>query len=153
MSKNRCRGFSLIELVIVMVIISVGVLGIASQLNNNSTSLTSNEILQQAAQYAQECAERVLLQRRSNGFDSFVALDDPATTPTRNTFSCGVRADGFTNPDSTDFTRTQYPVGLKYTGSTGACPSGDICRDVSITVTSTSNNALSSSVTLMLVNY
>lgn len=148
MTRNRRKGFSLIELVIVIVIISVGLVGIASQFGNNTTSLSTNETLQQATQYAQECAELAISQRRNQGFDSFAA------TP----FSCGT--------DPANFTRTANPVGAIYTGvSSGACNGHDpcpcpyfnsaglSCRDVSIIVTSTANNALNASVTLMLVNY
>jgi type IV pilus assembly protein PilV len=135
---RRAAGFSLIELIIVTVIISVGILGMASMFSSSVKSLSSNEILQQEAQYAQECAERVMATRRNLGFSWFAS----------NTFSCG------TNPSG--FTRTQNPVGSLYTGNgTGACPSTTTlnCRDVSITVTSTTNAALSSTITLMLVDY
>jgi len=135
---RRAAGFSLIELIIVMVIISVGILGMTSLFSTSLTSLSTNETLQQATQYAQECAESVMATRRNLGFSWFAS----------NTFSCG------TNPSG--FTRTQNPVGSLYTGNgTGACPSTTTlnCRDVSITVTSTTNAALSSTITLMLVDY
>ncbi len=131
---RRAFGFSLIELIIVMVIISVGILGMTSLFSNSLKSLSTNETLQQAAQYAQECAENVIATRRNLGFSWFAT----------NTFSCG------TNPS--DFTRTQNPVGNLYTG-TGACPTTLNCRDVNITVTSTTTTTISSSITLMLVDY
>ena len=135
---RRAVGFSLIELIIVMVIISVGILGMTSLFGSSVKSLSTNETLQQAAQYAQECAENVMGKRRNLGFAWFAA----------NTFSCGANPSGFS--------RTQNPVGSLYTGTgTGACPSTTTlnCRDVSITVTSTTDATLSSSITLMLVDY
>lgn len=141
---RRTAGFTLIELVLVMVIISVGLLGIARLFGNTSTSLSTNEIVQQAAQYAQECAEGAIARRRDSGFAWFAS----------NTFSCGG------NPGN--FTRTANPVGSIYTGiAVGACngndpcpcPTGVSCRNVSITVTSTVNGSLSSFVTLVLVDY
>lgn len=129
-------GFTLIELVIVMVIISTGLVGIVKLFSSSVTSLSTNETLQQATQYAQECAENVLTTRRNNGFDWFAS----------NTFSCGA--------DPTGYTRTAAPVGAIYIGDgTGACPNATNCRDVNITVASTANAALSSSVTLLLVDY
>lgn len=129
-------GFTLIELVIVMVVISAGLLGLTSLFSNTSGSMSTNEILQQATQYAQECAEKAIATRRANGFAWFAA----------NTFTCGGNPSGFT--------RTANPVGAIYTGTaTGACPNGISCRDVSITVASTANASLSSSITVMLVNY
>jgi len=133
---RRAVGFSLIELIIVMVIISVGILGMTSLFSNSLKALSTNETLQQAAQYAQECAENVMAKRRNLGFSWFAT----------NTFSCG------TNPSG--FSRTQNPVGNLYTGTgTGACPTALNCRDVNITVTSTTTATLSSSITLMLVDY
>ena len=128
-------GFSLVELVIVIIVISVGLLGIASLFSISAKSLSTNEVLQQATQYAQECAELAIARRRNSGFAWFA----------NNTFSCD-------NP--TGFTRTTNPVGNVYTGtSTGACPNGISCRNVNITVTSTTDTALYASITIMLVNY
>lgn len=133
------RGFSLIEVVIIMVLISVGALGLNSMLGTSMASLNTNEDLQKATQYAQECAERVLAQRRNDGFESFGM----------SIFTCNPSGD---NPDG--FTRTVNPVGASYTGDgTSACPNGMTCRNVSITVTSTNNTSLHSSVDLMLVYY
>lgn len=133
---RRAHGFTLIEMVVVMLILSGGMLGITSLFSNTAKSLSTNETLQQAAQYAQECAERVMTTRRNLGFDWFAT----------NTFSCGANPSGFT--------RTKNPVGGLYTGDgSGACPSAIICRDVSITVTSTANSQLTSAITLLLVQY
>ena len=132
---SRTDGFTLIELVIVMLIISGGMLGLTAAFSNSSKSLTINESVQQAAQYAQECAESAIATRRNLTFDWFA----------NNTFTCG------TNPGG--FSRTAV-VGELYTGtSLTACPNGIVCRDISVIATSTSNASLSSSITLMLVNY
>lgn len=132
---RRAAGFTLIELVLVMIVISVGLLGLASIFSNVSKALPTNEILQQAAQYAQECAENAIATRREQGFNWFAS----------NTFSCGANPSGFVRAAN---------VGATYAGSaTSACPEGITCRNVSISVTSTANASLSSSVTLMLVNY
>ena len=145
MNKTRCKGFSLIELIMVMVIITVGVVGITPLFANSASSLSTNETLQQAAQYAQECAERVMTTRRHPPDGSDKGFDWFAT----HTFSCGA--------DPSGFTRTANPVGaLCTTGcSNGSCPSGMNCRDVNITVTSTTPGltALNSSIAFQLVYY
>ena len=117
-----------------MIVISIALLGIASLFGNTSKALSTNETLQQAAQYAQECAESAIATRRNVSFAA------ASTTTICNTLPAL----------PTEFTRT---VGITTNGS-AACPlpSGTICKDVLITVTSTSP-ALSSSITLMLVNY
>ncbi|MDO9449387.1 MAG: type II secretion system protein [Rugosibacter sp.] len=138
MHANRQPGFTLIELVVVMIVISVGLLGLTSLFSNTSKSLSTNEILQQATQYAQECAESAMAKRRALGFAWFAS----------NSFSCGSNPDGFT--------RT-VTVGNTYNGTgTGSdpCPGGvNNCRNIAITATSTANTALSSSITVMLVKY
>jgi len=124
-------GFTLIELVMVMIIIGVVSAGLVTLLSNTSKAMSVNETLQQATQYAQECAERAVAKRQEVGFNSFPS-----------NFSCG-------NP--TGFTRSVV-VGNVYTG-TGACPSGINCRNVTITVTSSANSALNSPITIMLADY
>lgn len=145
MKAHRRHGFTLIELVIVMLVISFGLLGLTSLFSGSATSLTTNETLQQATQYAQECAEKLIATRRSNGFTQFTA---------NGPFSCGSNPSGFTrlpNDSSLD-------TGGTYTGVAGTCnsntpcpcPVGVLCRDIPITVTS---GSLSASITVMLVDY
>lgn len=135
---RRLSGFTLIELVIVMIVISVGILGLTAVFSNTSRSLSANETLLRAAQYAQECAERAIATRRDFGFDWFAT----------NTFSCGTNPSGFTSAVS---------VGNTYSGtgiSPDPCPSGvNNCRNIGVTVTSTANASVSSSITIMLANY
>src|SRR5262245_56941655 len=125
---RRSAGFTLVELVVVMIIIAIGMAGIAEIFSNTSTSLTTNETQQQASQYDQGCAERLLATRREAGFVWF-ACDNPSG------FTLGVN------------------VGSLYTGSGAAsttCPNGIQCRDVRITVT---RGAVSSVITVMLANH
>ena len=132
--KRPAAGFTLIELVIVMVIIAVGLLGMTSLFSNTSTSLSTNETLQQVTQYAQECAEKAIATRRNLGFAS----------ASINSTMC----DSLVLPSG--FTRTVG--GTTAVDGTGSpCPSGIAnCKNVLVTVT---NGALSSSITVMLVNY
>ena len=134
-------GFTLIELVIVMLITSAGLLGIASLFGTTSTSLSTNETLQQASQYARECAERVIGIRRALGFAS----------GSISSTMCNTTADtpaGQMPLMATGFSRTVAVT--TYNGTGSPCPTGTAnCKDVVVIVT---NAPVSSAVTIMLVN-
>lgn len=125
-------GFTLIELVLVIIIVSIGLLALASMFGNNMRALAIGEDTQRAAQYGQECAERILAARRDLGFASI------------STTICDLMA------LPTGFART-VTVPATYTGTaTSACPNLASCRDVTVTV---GKDAVSSVITLMLVDY
>ena len=129
---RRAAGFTLLELVAVIIIISVGLAGLASMFGESGRALVIGEDVQTAAQYGQECAERFMAVRRDLGFNHASIA----------TGLCG------TNPAG--FTRTAV-VPATYTGTTtSACPDTATCRDITIT---TSKGAVSSVITLMLVSY
>ena len=131
---RRPRGFTLIEAVLVMIVISVGLLALASLFGGNMSALTVGEDTQSSAQYAQECAERVQATRRDLGFNS----------ASINTSMCNSIA------LPSGFTRT-VTVPATYTGtSTGACPNLATCRNVTVTVAKGASSAV---ITLMLVSY
>lgn len=135
---RRDHGFTLIEMVVVMLVISAGLLGLASLFSGNIKALVINEGVQQVAQYAQECAERVLAVRRDLGFGS-----STISTSMCDSTSLGALPSGFT--------RSVGVPPATVTGSgTSACPSGITCRDVTVTV---SNGTVSSVINVMLVNY
>jgi hypothetical protein len=120
-----------------MIVVSVGLLGITATFNNASSSLTVNEAVQQTAQYAQECAEKVIATRRYSGF----------TSANINTSLCNTPA------MPAGFIRS-VNVSSPYSGTgtgTDPCPNGNNnCKNVTITVTS---GAQTSSITIMLVDY
>ena len=132
-------GFTLIELMIVMLVISVTVLGITATMSRASNSLSLNENLQQAAQYAQEGAEKVIAIRRDAGYTSSSINTDMCNASNLPAMSAG-------------FSRTVTVQDVNGTGTgTDPCPSGTSnCKNVTITVT---NGALSSSISLLLVYY
>jgi type II secretory pathway pseudopilin PulG len=124
----RASGFSLIELVMIIIIIGIVAAGLVPIFSSTAQSLNTNETLQQATQYAQECAERAVATRQNLGFNGFPS-----------SFSCG-------NP--TGFTRA-VTVGPIYSNS-GACPNQVNCRDIAIVV---SKGSVSSDITIMLADY
>ena len=128
-------GFTLIEMVLVMIVISVGLLGLTSLFSENVRGLVINEGSQQVAQYAQECAERVIAVRRDSGFASGSIGSTMCDT-------LGALPGGFARTVS---------VPATYTGNTtSACPNNVTCRNVTVSV---SNGTVSSVITVMLVNY
>ena len=138
-------GFTLIELVIVMLVISVGLLGLTPLFSNTSKSLTTNEDLQRTTQYAQQCAEQVLTTRRESTFASF-AIDATSGSACSSTPDVGyTRTAGVGTPYS-------YNAAGCNGNSPCPCPSGGTnnCKNVTITV---AKGATSSSITVMLVDY
>jgi type II secretory pathway pseudopilin PulG len=128
---HRVSGFSLIELVMIIIIIGIVAAGLVPIFSSTAQSQNTNETLQQATQYAQECAERAVATRQDKGFAWFAT----------NTFTCG-------NP--TGFART-VTVGGTYDGAVGtACPAGVKCRDVAIVV---SKGSVSSNIAILLADY
>lgn len=150
MRSTRVRGFTLIELILISAVVSIGLVGLTRLLSYSTVSLSRNEIQQQATQYAQECIEKALAIRRhdpgssaNDGFDWFAT----------NTFSCGTAPAGFSY--------NAAPAGALFTGTdtAGACPPPPVttppttnnCRLISVTVTSTSDATISSSASVLLV--
>lgn len=128
------RGFTLIELVLVMVVVSVGLLGLSSIFSENTKALVLNENVQRVSQYAQECAEHILAvnRRTPTGFNSITT-----------TMCDGAPLDN--HPGIT----TTVTVPATYTGTTlTTCPNGVTCRNVTVT---SSNGTVSSVLTIMLV--
>lgn len=126
-------GFSLVELIVVIVVVSVGLVGLARMFGNTSTALVTGEETVLLNRYAQECAETVLGGRRDLGFD----IDPRVLTKS-----------GCSTTPAAGYVRT-FGLGTVYAGAaTGPCPSGATCRNITVTV---SKGALSSSIAFMLV--
>jgi type II secretory pathway pseudopilin PulG len=131
---RRSMGFTLVELLIVIVFISIALVGIAGLFANSVASMDASEDQQKIAQYLQECGERVIGVRRDLGFDS--------------TSFASTMCDAYTLPSG--FSRS-VTVGTAYAGtSTTPCPDGASCKDITITI---SKGTLSASSTVMLVSY
>jgi prepilin-type N-terminal cleavage/methylation domain-containing protein len=141
MYRSSTSGFSLIELVIVIVIVSVGMVGIAKMFGNTNLSLARATDEQIVSQFAQDCAERVLQTRRDYGITSTNFATTMCDTPAIGAYSRTVA------------------LPATYTGTAaGACPNGIICRDASITVCAGSvtpcpSGATTATVNLTLVSY
>lgn len=140
--KRACAaGFTLIELIAVIVVVSVGMVGLAGMFSNTNLGLARATDEQAAAQYVQECAERVLQTKRDYGLTSARLSNSMCDTPALTGYS------------------RVLTLAANYTGSaSGACPSGIVCRDVSISVCAGSvlpcpAGATSASATFTMVSY
>ena len=131
----RSAGFSLIELVIVIVILAIGVVILDSAFPYMVRSLTPNEDLQYSSQIAHECAEHVLGQARApRGHFSAVAAGAGSA------ICNGMAVAGYTRVVNV----TNMPTG-------GAlCSPGWACKWVQIVVT---KGSMSTSLNFMLVQY
>lgn len=127
----RQKGFTLIELVLVIVIITVASMPLFSLFTQATSSLLSNEDLQAAVQLAQEKAEDVLAQRRNQGFASVAT----GTTPEAGVYNGFNRTTVITQP-------SPAPAG---------CPGGSICNDVVVQVDK--GGAVLAEIRLLLVDY
>lgn len=90
MNRPLYKGFSLIELIIVIVVVSIAAVSMLALFGGAARSLNINEDTQTAAQLGQECSEHILAARRNpqigyGGIDDTIcnALPDPLAGFTR----------------------------------------------------------------------
>ncbi|MAT65224.1 MAG: hypothetical protein CMN57_06240 [Gammaproteobacteria bacterium] len=128
---NKQTGFSLIELVMVIVILALASLAIGSQFMQSAQSWMLDERIQTASQLAQARAEQLLADRRLNDYS---AVPAGTTTETLTGNFAG-------------YTRTTLVS--SYAGA--ACPVLD-CRQVVITVTD-ADGQVRAETSLMVADY
>lgn len=131
---RRARGFSLIELVMIIVLLSIGLTGLMAMFSRSVGSIDDNTGIQAGAQLVQQCAEHILGTRRQN-VDTLTGYTAAATAAICN----GLAPAGFSHT---------VVVGA-YAGA--ACPVTATCSQVTITA-SQGGTALASG-QLMLVRY
>lgn len=136
---NRAqKGFTLVEMVLVIIIISVASVPLFSLFSQASISLLSNEAIQTAAQLAQERAEFVLSRKRELGLNGPVAelaVGPPITENLTGNFDIFNRSTGITS----------------LPGGTGACPSVVPCKQVVVSVDA--GGPTLAQITFLLVDY
>ncbi|HED19020.1 MAG TPA: type II secretion system protein [Gammaproteobacteria bacterium] len=134
--NRRQKGFTLIEMVLVIIIIAVASVPLFSLFSQASLSLMNNEDIQTATQLAQERAERILALHRKQGFNAV-----PDIAPGNITENLTGNFTGFTR--TTDITQPVIPP--------AGCPPGALCNQVVVSV-NRDGTALAQ-VSLLLVNY
>lgn len=133
---RTARGFTLIECVVVIVLVSAGLLGVGKLYGTAVRALTQSDDLQAVSQFAQACAEEVLAAHRKAN------LAAASTVPTL----CTAVRSGYTR------TLTVSPPYLNQSTKPW-CPSQVTCRDVAIDVSSTRNGGSNARVDLLLAAY
>ncbi|MEK7752210.1 MAG: type II secretion system protein [Acidobacteriota bacterium] len=122
------RGFTLVESIIVLVLLSLAAVAIVSMQGNIFKEVSGNKELQVGVQVMQECAEQILANRQySGGFTNVAAC----TTGSYGGFTPSVTITNVTN--------------------TTACPG--TCKQVVISATKSGVTTGLTPVTLMLMSY
>ena len=132
MTSVRQQGFTLLELIMVIVIVALAAVPILGQFTRVSSSMLVDEEIQTAAQLAQERAEGVLADRRSLGY---------ASIPT------GTSIDSLAG-NYAGYTRT---LSVNEPPSGSGCATGASCKEVIVTVDRGASTR--AEVTFLLVSY
>lgn len=118
---NRQRGFSLIEMVMVIVVVSIAGVALLSLYGNAAKSLSINDQVQTAVQLAQDCGEYVLAFRRDTNASRGYAN---VTLGTGTGICSGL-------PVLSGYTRS---VDVTDASADPACPTGASCKQVQVIV-------------------
>lgn len=132
MKRTRQSGFTLIELVMVIVIVAVAAIPLLGRFSQVAGSTLLDEEIQTAAQLVQARAEAILALRRDQGYAAVVT---------------GTRTDTLSGSYSA-YTRT---VTVTEPPPGGGCPIGATCKGVVVDVSR--GLATRAQVSLVLVNY
>jgi prepilin-type N-terminal cleavage/methylation domain-containing protein len=135
--RRAQKGFTLIEIILVIVILSIAAVPLFGQFSRSGLSTLTNEEIQTAAQLAQERAEHLFAVRRNRGYS------DPELSVA-----------SFVE----DLNTTNYP---RYTRTTtitdpfagNGCPIGAPCKQVVVQVTDDASGSVRSEITFVLVSY
>ena len=132
MNIHGQQGFTLLELVMVITLVAIASIPILGQFSQASSILLTDEIIQTAAQLAQERAEDILADRRTAGF---------AAVPT-----------GTVN-DVLGGTYSSYSRTVTVTSPPGGsgCAAGATCKEVVVSVDHSGRTR--AEITTMLVSY
>ncbi|MGB5258895.1 MAG: type II secretion system protein [Gammaproteobacteria bacterium] len=132
MTMHRQQGFTLLELVMVIMVVALASIPILGQFSQAAGTLLTDEIIQTAAQLAQERAEGLLADRRAGGY---------AAVPT------GTVNDVLTGAYSS-YSRT---VTVTSPPGGSGCAVGATCKEVVVSVDHSGRTR--AGVSLMLVSY
>jgi len=136
MSTTEQRGFTLIELIVVIIIMAIASVPLFGLFSQSSISMLANEKIQTAAQLAQERAEYLMALRRN-----------------QNYFATDISVGQVENlaGNYTGYTRTTSIVDetIPYAGSD--CPAVGACKQITVSVAEAGKTR--AEITFVLVNY
>ena len=124
----RHRGFTLMEMVVALLLLSIVSMAISSLNGNLFFSRTDMRGMQQGTQLLQACIDQVLAQRKSSGYGATFHCDELNALNTGSTLAVTLQA----TPDY--------------------CPSGLECKQVQITMTPAGGSSTKPA-SLLFVNY
>ena len=135
MIRPLCKGFSLIELIIVIVVVSIAAVGMLALFGGVGRSLSINEDTQTAAQLGQECSEHIMGARRNPNL-GFGAIDNAICDLLPAPLA------GFTRKVTVTDLTTSPPCTVTSTGT---------CKQVEVSISATTTNQ--TVFTFMIANY
>lgn len=142
MNRRPQQGFSLIEIVLIIVLLGVGAAAMVGMFSNVGRTLGDNQGVQTGAQLIQKCAEHIMAFRRSTlssqGYTNVTTGNNTGICTASFTAVAGFTAAPVVN------------VTARNSTSLAACPSSD-CKQVDISISK--SGVTMASLTLMLVNY
>ena len=132
MMRTSQKGFTLIELVTGIILTALASIPLIGEFSQASSFLLTDEIIQSAAQLAQERAESILAERRNAGYAAIATgTVNDALAGTYGSYSRTV-------------TVTSPPAG-------GGCATGATCKEVVVSVDHSGRTR--AEVTFLLVSY
>ena len=136
MSATEQRGFTLIELIVVIVIMAIASVPLFGLFSQAGISMLANEKIQTATQLAQERAEHLLAVRRNQGYTAA----DVSAGQVENLAG-----------NYTGYTRTTSIIDetVPYAGSD--CPAVGACKQITVSVAEAGKTR--AEITFLLVNY
>lgn len=134
--RNRQLGFTLIELVAVIIVMAVAAVPLFGLFSQSGVSMLANEETQTAAQLAQERAEHLMAVRRNRGYGDVELSTNLSEDLNGTNYSRYTRSTTITNP---------------FTGN--GCPGGATCKQVLVQVSDDASGTVRSAVTFVLVSY
>lgn len=143
MRRHRMQGFSLIELVAIIVVLSVGIVSLLQVFGAATRTIGNNVDGQLGAQLTQERAEQLLADRRSL---------DPAKGYSAPSLALGTVNEVPVTAFPNYWRRTVIST---IASGVSPCPAGATCKQVLVTVARTGNPITQpvGQVVFMLVNY
>ena len=125
MIRHTQYGFTLLELVMVIMLVAIASIPILGQFSQAASSLVTDEIIQTAAQLAQERAEGLLADRRVAGYAA-VPTGTVNDAPSVTSIIKKVLTGAYSSYNRT-VTVTSPPAG-------GGCAGGATCKEVVVSV-------------------
>jgi prepilin-type N-terminal cleavage/methylation domain-containing protein len=136
MSTTEQQGFTLIELITVIIIMAIASVPLFSLFSQTSVSMVANERIQTATQLAQERAEHLLAVRRNQGY----AAADISIGQTE-----------LLTGNYSNYTRTTSIIDetIPYAGSD--CPAVGACKQITVSIAEAGKTR--AEIAFVLVNY